>query len=150
MQDFHIDGFDHKLLTALAADGSLTNQALAARVGLSESQCYRRRLRLEQSGAIQGYRAVVAPRALGQTVGAFVLLSLINQSSDQGERFANFLESLPNVQSCHAVTGDADFILQVRATDLAGLNDFLNRLLAHGKSRFRVESRVILATIKGV
>jgi len=148
MQDFHIDAFDRKLLTALAADGRLSNQALAARVGLSESQCYRRRLRLEQCGAIQGYRAIVAPLALGHPVGAYILLKLTNQLSSEDERLAEFLETLPNVQSCHALTGEADYILHVQAADLAELNDFVNLLLVHGKSRFRVESRVILSTIK--
>jgi DNA-binding Lrp family transcriptional regulator len=149
MQDSRqLDAFDRKLLMALATDGTLTNQALAAKVGLSESQCYRRRMRLEQSGVIRGYRASVDPHALGFTVGAYVQLSLTSQSNDQIDKFANFLESLPGVQSCHAVTGNADYILRVRAADLAGLNDFVNSLLAHGKSRFHVESRVILATIK--
>jgi DNA-binding Lrp family transcriptional regulator len=149
MQDSrHVDTFDRKLLMALAADGALTNQALAARVGLSESQCYRRRLRLERSGAIRGYNAAVDPKVLGFTVGAFVQLSLTSQSRDQIEKFTSFLARQPGVQSCHAVTGDADYILRVRAADLAGLNEFVSSLLAYGDSRFHVQSRVILDTIK--
>jgi DNA-binding Lrp family transcriptional regulator len=144
----HVDAVDRKLLASLAASGSLTNAALAAKVGLSESQTYRRRLRLEQAGAIRGYRAIVDPDALGLRVGAFVHLSMVSQSQHERQAFAAYLATQASVLSCHAVTGDADYILRVRTTDLAGLNDFVNGLLAHGRDRMHVRSLVVLETIK--
>jgi DNA-binding Lrp family transcriptional regulator len=149
MKDFtQLDGFDRKLLAALATKGDLTNQELAAKVGLSESQCYRRRLRLEQIGAIRGYRAIIDPLALGLTVGAFVKMSMVSQSKHQRREFAACMASLPSVLSCHAVTGDADYIMRVRAADLSGLNDLVNGLLAHGEDRMHLQSAVVLDTIK--
>ncbi len=60
-----LDGFDWKLLDALQQDASLTNGALAERIGLSASQVSRRRQRLEQDGVIRGYRALLEPGAVG-------------------------------------------------------------------------------------
>ena len=144
----HIDAADRKLLAALAQRGNLTNHQLAERIGLSESQCYRRRLRLEQAGAIQGYRAIVDAKALGLFVGAYVHLSMVSQSTHQRKEFATHLKTHPNVVSCHAVTGDADYILRVRTADLTELNDFVLALLANGKDRLHVRSLVVLETIK--
>jgi DNA-binding Lrp family transcriptional regulator len=143
-----IDAFDRRLLAALAAKGDMTNQQLAAKVGLSESQCYRRRLRLEQEGAIQGYRAIIDPKALGLAVGAFVHLSMVSQSKHQRHGFAACMAALPGVLSCHAVTGDADYIMRVRAADLSGLNELVNLLLSHGEDRMHIRSLVVLETIK--
>jgi len=143
----HVDEFDRKLLAALAAKGDSTNQQLAARVGLSESQCYRRRLRLEERGVITGYRAVIDHAAFGQVVGAYVHLSMVSQSTHQRKEFAAFVKAQASVLSCHAVTGDADYILRVRTTSLAELNKLVNAFLAHGKDRLHIRSLVILDTI---
>jgi DNA-binding Lrp family transcriptional regulator len=143
----HIDEFDRKLLAALAAKGDITNQQLATRVGLSESQCYRRRQRLEEQGAIRGYRAVIDYSAFGMVIGAYVHLSMVSQSTHQRKEFAAFVKAQPGVLSCHAVTGDADYILHVRTKDLSELNKFVNALLAHGKDRLHTRSLVILETI---
>ena len=66
-----LDGFDLKILAVLQDDARLGNQEIAERVGLSASQCSRRRIRLEESGVIQGYRADLAPERLGLDVTVF-------------------------------------------------------------------------------
>ena len=60
-----MDAFDLKILDALQVDGRLSNQELAERVGLSASQCSRRRSALESDGAIEGYHASLSAKALG-------------------------------------------------------------------------------------
>ena len=147
-ENLQVDGFDQKILKALIADGSLSNHQLAERVGLSESQCYRRRLRLEQSGQIQGYRAVVDPKTLGLSVSAFVHLSLVSQTTHQRRDFATYISMQSEILSCHVVTGDADYILRVRTANLAEFNEFVNRLLANGRSRLHVRSSVVLEALK--
>lgn len=149
MLDFvHIDQIDRKLLAALAADSGLTSQAVAEKTGLSESQCYRRKTRLEQSGAILRYRAEVDPNALGLPVGALVHISIDSHMTDELQRFKRFINSNVNVQSCHAVTGESDYVAHVQLTDLNALNEFVLSMLAHGKGRYHVRSQVILQTIK--
>ncbi len=142
-----LDGFDHKLLMALAV-GDLTNSQLAARVGLSESQCYRRRARLEEAGAIQGYRARIDPRALGLNVSAYVHLNMASQSKHQRRAFATYINRYENVLSCRAVTGDTDYVLYVVVHDLSGLNELVNKILAYTGDRMSVRSLVVLETIK--
>ena len=62
---YNIDDFDMKILTLLQANGRLTNRELSELVGLSASQCSRRRISLEQAQLIRGYHARLAPEAVG-------------------------------------------------------------------------------------
>ena len=143
-----MDAFDKTILLTLRTDSALSNDVLADRVGLSASQCYRRRLRLEQSGHIRGYRAVIDPKIVGLSVGAFIHISIVGQSLHQRRKFTAYLAGQSGVLSCHAVTGDADYIMRVEAADLSGLNDLLTALLRHGGDRMHVKSLVVLDTVK--
>ena len=143
-----MDDFDRALLNAVSQDGRISTDALSERLRLSASQCYRRRLRLERDGTIQGYRAVIDPKALGLDVGAFVHLNLVSQSKHQRRECSNYVAGQPAILSCHAVTGDADYILRVQVADLAALNEFLTSLLARGADRMHVRSLVVLDTVK--
>ncbi|MCB1798846.1 MAG: Lrp/AsnC family transcriptional regulator [Gammaproteobacteria bacterium] len=114
-----VDRFDRRILEVLQAEGRISNQDLAERIGLSPSPCLRRVRALEDSGVIAGYRAVLDARKLGLT-----LLALIHISMDRHtpERFANFEEkvrALPEVLECLLITGqDADYQLKVIVRDM--------------------------------
>ena len=71
-----LDAFDWRLLEALQQDASLTNGALAEKIGLSASQVSRRRQRLEQEGVVRGYRALIDPEAIGLSVTVFIHVAL--------------------------------------------------------------------------
>ena len=88
-----MDDFDLKLLRALQEDGRLTNNDLADRVGLSASQCSRRRSALENAGVIKGYQAVLSSEALGLAVLAFVHVTLATHSPDNAKRFQQLIET---------------------------------------------------------
>src|ERR1700722_8654418 len=85
MRDYCMDDFDIKLLAALQDDGRLTNNELGEKVGLSASQCSRRRVALEQEGVIEGYHAALSPAALGLAVLAFVQVRLATHSPDNSQ-----------------------------------------------------------------
>lgn len=114
-----LDGYDRRILEQLQADGRISNQELAERIGLSPSPCLRRVRALEESGVIAGYRAVLDAQRLGLT-----LLALIHISMDRHtpERFAHFEEqvgALPEVLECLLITGqDADYQLKVIVRDM--------------------------------
>jgi Lrp/AsnC family leucine-responsive transcriptional regulator len=114
-----IDSFDKRILETLQREGRISNQELAARVGLSPSPCLRRVRALEEAGVIVGYRATLDPGKLGLT-----LLALIHISMDRHtpERFANFerrVAELPEVLECLLITGqDADYQLKVIVRDM--------------------------------
>ncbi len=143
-----MDTFDLKLLGALQDDGRLTNNELGERVGLSASQCSRRRSALEDAGIIEGYHAALSPEALGLTVLAFVHVTLSAHSPDNARRFRELVERIEEVQEAYSLTGEADYLIKVAVADLKALSHILNDvLLAHG-SVAHVHSAVVLDRLK--
>lgn len=119
-----LDGGDIRILRALQADGRLSNQDLADKVGMSTSPCWRRVRRLEETGVIRGYQAVIDRRALGLGVLAFIRVTIDSHSRDEALRFEEEVLALDAVIACWSIAGEADFLLQVVATDLDAYADF--------------------------
>ncbi len=143
-----MDVFDRKLLAKLQSDGAASNQDLADAVGLSASQCSRRRAQLERDGIIEGYRAKLSPTALGLDVTTFVSITLDRQSRHTSEKFHGFLERLEEVQEAHAMTGDADYLVKVTVPTLDALSEFVNDVLLADESVHQVRSNIVLKTVK--
>lgn len=143
-----IDDFDLRLLAALQADGRLGVQDLAERIGLSASQCSRRRARLEHSGLIRAYHADLDAERLGFGVLVFIQVTLARHAPDTARGFRELVGRLPEIQEAHAVTGDADYLLKVVLPDLGGLSHLIGDvLLAHG-SIAHLRSCVVLERLK--
>jgi DNA-binding Lrp family transcriptional regulator len=143
-----MDDFDLKLLQALQQDGRLTNNDLGDRVGLSASQCSRRRSALEAAGIIEGYQATLSSEALGLAVLAFVHVTLAAHSPDNARRFQELIDRTEEVQEAYSLTGEADYLVKVAVPDLKALARILNDvLLAHG-SVAHVHSAVVLDRLK--
>ena len=143
-----LDAFDRRLLAALQADASRSNQALGESVGLSASQVSRRRARLEAAGIVRRYRAELAPRRLGLDVTAFVHVGLSAHSPGNAERFRDLVARVPEIQEAHAVTGDTDYLLKIVVTDLAALSALVNGVLLPHEAVAHVRSAIALETLK--
>lgn len=143
-----LDGFDLRILEALQADGRLGNADLSERVRLSPSQCSRRRIRLEESGVIRGYRADLAPDRVGLGIVVFTNVALSAHSGDNARRFAELVRSLDCVLEAHALTGDSDYLLKMIVPDLKALSAVVNEALLPHASVARVRSSVVLDTLK--
>jgi len=143
-----MDDFDVRLLKALQADGRLTNNELAERIGLSASQCSRRRAALEQSGVIESYHAVLSAEAIGLDVLVFVQVGLATQSPDSGQAFIRLVNSIEEVQEAFSLTGDADFLVKMAVPDLKTLSHILNEVLLPHRSVAHVHSYVVLDRVK--
>ena len=143
-----MDELDIKLLDALQSDGQLTNFALADRVGLSASQCSRRRAALEAGGVIEGYHARLAPHALGLGVMAFVQVTLATHSPDNSQRFQKLIDALPEVQEAYSLTGEADYLVKLIVTDLKALSRILNEVFLPHESVAHVRSSIVLDRLK--
>ena len=111
-----VDTFDLKMLAALQADGRLTNQQLADHIGLSASQCSRRRMRLEEDKVIAGYHADLAADALGFNLIAFIHITLATHSPDNAKKFRDLVNRVDDIQEAYSLTGDADYVLRSRST----------------------------------
>jgi len=114
-----LDRYDRQILQILQRDSSQSNQALAERIGLSPSPCLRRVKALEESGIIQGYRAMVDAKQLGLSLTALIHISMDKHTP---ERFANFerkIEQFDEVLECLLITGQsADYQLKVIVEDM--------------------------------
>jgi len=143
-----MDEFDIKLLKALQEDGRLTNNELAERIGLSASQCSRRRAALEESGVIESYHAVLSAEAIGLDVLVFVQVGLATQSPDSGQAFIRLVNGVEEVQEAFSLTGDADFLIKMAVPDLKTLSHILNDVLLPHRSVAHVHSYVVLDRVK--
>jgi DNA-binding Lrp family transcriptional regulator len=143
-----MDDFDLKLLNALQEDGRLTNLELAERIGLSASQCSRRRTALEQSGVIEGYHAALANQAVGLDVLVFIQVGLATQSPDSAQAFAKLIRGLDEVQEAYSLTGEADYLVKLVVPDLKTLSRILNEVFLPHRSVGHVRSSVVLDRVK--
>ena len=107
------DDTDRNILSALQQDGRLTNNELAEKVGLSASQCSRRRSRLEESGCIAGYHALLDREIAGVGLISMVSITLNSHNADNAKLFASLVAQLPNVLEAHSLTGEMDYQLKV-------------------------------------
>ncbi len=121
-----IDKTDRKILEQLQRDGSLTNQQLAEKVGLSPSPCLRRVRSLEEAGVIVRTATILDHKKLGLSLTAIILIGMDRHTP---ERFADFEEQIanyPEVQECYLITGQsADYMLKVVVPDMDHYHQFL-------------------------
>ncbi|MFN3275405.1 MAG: Lrp/AsnC family transcriptional regulator [Paracoccus sp. (in: a-proteobacteria)] len=143
-----MDRFDTALLAALQRDAALTNAALADLVGLSPSQISRRRAALEEAGVIEGYSARLSAARLGYGFRAIIRVNLRGHGQGREEDFARFVAAQPMIRQAFSVSGDADYILDIRARDLDGFADFVHRQLLPHPQVAQVRSEIVLKTLK--
>ncbi len=120
-----LDSTDWRILKELMADGSLTNVALAGKVGLSAPPCLRRVRALEEAGIVTGYTALVDERALGFELTAFAMVGLHNQSENDLRTFENRILGWPIVREAYMLSGESDYILKCVTRDLPTFQDFI-------------------------
>lgn len=135
----HIDKIDRRILIELQKDGKISNVDLSRKVGLSPSPCLERVKRLEQQGYITGYRAILDPNKLGAAMLVFVEITLTKTSVDIFAEFSTAVQEQEDIQECHLVSGNFDFLLKTRVADMANyrklLGDTLLRLPGVSESR---------------
>jgi Lrp/AsnC family leucine-responsive transcriptional regulator len=131
-----LDAIDRRILRALQGDGRMIYDALAAAVGLSPSAVLRRVKRLEDSGVIAGYVALVAPERVGLGLTAYLNVRLekhaeVHKRSPM-DLFRAAVQAWPEVVECAALTGEMDYLLRVVVQDMAHYSRFImDTLLKH-------------------
>ena len=137
-----LENTDRAILRELASDGRCSFTDLAERVGLSVSAVHQRVRRLEQRGAIRGYKADVDGEQIGLPLTAFISLTPIDPAAP--DDYPQRLEHLPEIESCYSVAGDESYILQVRVPSPLGLEDLLRQIRESAKVSTR--TTVVLST----
>lgn len=123
-----MEDIDREIVRLLAADGRMSYTDLGRATGLSTSAVHQRVRRLEQRGVIRGYAAVVDYEAIGLPLTAFVSVTPLDPGApdDVPERLAD----LPEIEACHSVAGDENYILKVRVATPGVLEGLLARIRA--------------------
>lgn len=120
-----LDSTDRQLLEALQQDARTTVAELAQRVSLSPSPCWRRVRQLEESGVIAGYHARLSRDKLGYGVTGFVHLQMNNHMPDAMAAFEREVVALPQVLSCHNLSGRYDYLIEAIAPDLESFSQLV-------------------------
>ncbi|MBL8706873.1 MAG: Lrp/AsnC family transcriptional regulator [Rhodospirillales bacterium] len=125
-----IDEIDRKILAILQDDATVPVAAIAERVGLSATPCWRRIQKLEEAGVIQARVAVLDPEKL--RVGVTVFVSVKTNQHDLGwlEKFAAAVRDFPEVVEFYRMSGDVDYLLRIVVPDIAAYDAVYKRLIA--------------------
>lgn len=143
-----LDQTDLAILRELQADGRLSNAKLSEKLSLSETPCWRRLRRLETDGFIEGYQANLSRKKLGYGVVAFVQVTLGNHAGEAPLLFERLVTSMPEILSCHNVTGDCDYMLQIVASDLDAYGGFVRDQLRKLPGITSIRSNLSLRDVK--
>ena len=142
--DKNLDKLDRDILRLIASDASLSLADIASKVGLTATPCWKRIRRMEQEGVIRGRVATIDPVKVGLPVSVFVEVETADHSGDWLKRFAEVVQSMPEIVDAWRMSGDVDYLMHVVVPDIAAYDDFYRRLIAavplrNVTSRFSME-----------
>jgi Lrp/AsnC family leucine-responsive transcriptional regulator len=137
-----VEEIDRQILQLLTADGRMSFTDLGKATGLSTSAVHQRVRRLEQRGVIKGYAAVVDAEAIGLPLTAFISVTPLDPAApdDVPERLAD----VPEIEACHSVAGEENYILKVRVATPGALEGLLARIRAAANVSTR--TTIVLST----
>lgn len=143
-----LDRIDRRILSLLQDDARLSNAAVARAVGLTPPATLERTRRLEEAGIIRGYHADLDPAQLGVGMTVVLLIRLGDHSRAAVHAFRDAIRGVRAVTECHYLTGSSDFLLKVRAADVADYRRLLESDVSGLPGLQHVESAVVLETFK--
>ncbi|MBY8888360.1 MULTISPECIES: Lrp/AsnC family transcriptional regulator [Streptomycetaceae] len=121
-----MEELDRRIVELLVADGRMSYTDLGKATGLSTSAVHQRVRRLEQRGVIRGYAAIVDPEAVGLSLTAFISVAPFDPSAP--DDIADRLADVPEIEACHSVAGEENYILKVRVATPGALEHLLARI----------------------
>lgn len=143
-----LDRYDRLLLAELQRDSRQTVQQLAAAVGLSSTPCWKRIKEMEASGVIRGYTALVDRGKVGLSLCVLAEVNLTRHNEDDVRRFETAVAQSPQIVSCYATTGQADYVLKVLVPDIKEYETFLHDTAFKLPGVTHVRSSVVLKEVK--
>ncbi len=141
-----MDDIDINVLQQLMTHGRITWSELASLLQLSAPATADRVRRLEEKGIIQSYAALVNPELIGCGITAFIAVTLDRPEHRQG--FVDLVNQLPEIQECHHVTGDDDYLLKVRCTSTRSLEALISNQIKGLPGILRTRTTLALSTVK--
>ncbi|WP_419905577.1 Lrp/AsnC ligand binding domain-containing protein [Kiloniella sp.] len=148
MSERKLDRIDRNILRVLQEDGRISNVELARQVNLSPTPCLERVRRLEQSNYIKGYMAWLNPVKINASLLVYVQITLEKTTSAAFEEFKRSMLQIPEVLECHMVSGGFDYLIKVRAADMAEYRGILGDKLAATAGVSQTHSYVVMEEVK--
>jgi len=124
-----LDKIDRQILGLLQQDASIPIQQVADQVGLSINPCWRRIRRMEAEGVIQGRVALVDPAKVGLGLTVYVRVKTREHSAAWANKLNEVIAAMPEIQECHRIGGDVDYLLKVVVPDMAGYDRSYKELI---------------------
>lgn len=143
-----LDGIDRKILDELQKNGRISIVDLAKRVNLSKTPCSERVRRLEKSGVISQYRAVIDPELVDMKHVTIVHISLTQTSDNSLDQFNLAVQNIPEVQSCLMIAGQFDYMLKVRTHDITHFREVLGEQIGKLPGVMQTHSFAVMETVK--
>ncbi|WCN36184.1 Lrp/AsnC family transcriptional regulator [Aneurinibacillus uraniidurans] len=141
-----MNALDYKILQLLTTNGRATWAELAANVGMSGPAIADRVRRLEEQGVIKGYTAILNPESVGYEMTAFISISI--DQLEHRELFLARVPEIPEVQECHHVAGEYDYLLKVRCQGTKDLDRIISQELRRLPGVFKTQTTITLNTYK--
>lgn len=148
MAEILLDQTDLQILRALQENARLTTKELAARVNLSTTPVFDRLKRLERSGFIRKYVAVLDAEKLGRGFTVFCSVKLKQMSREVARDFISVIKDIPQVAECYNISGEYDYMLKIQAPDMKYYNEFIINVLGTIDSIGSILSSFVMAEIK--
>jgi Lrp/AsnC family transcriptional regulator len=143
-----LDRYEKRILALLQEDASLSTAAIAEKVGLSSSPCWRRIDRLEREGFIRRKVALVDRKKIGLNAHIFAQIKLNAHGRANLDEFAEAIRGFPEVLECYVLMGSVDFLIRVVASDIEAYERFFFNRLSQLPGVQEVNSTVALSEIK--
>lgn len=143
-----MDAIDREILSSLQSDGRLSMTDLAQRIGLSLSTCHRRVRELEAKGAIERYRAMLSPAALGLDFEAVVFVTLSRTDPETVSEFEAATIAIPNIVEAERLFGEPDYVLRVLARDISAYQELFDGELGRLPGVQRMVSTLVMKRLR--
>lgn len=143
-----LDRIDRHILQLLQEEGRMSYVELGERVGLSTTPCMERVKRLEREKFILGYGARLNPQKLQANLLVFVEISLYSKSADIFDDFRRAATKLPHVLECHLVSGDFDYLIKARISEMASYRKLLGDILLRLPGVRKSKSYIVMEELK--
>jgi len=125
-----LDDIDKKILSHLQEEGRMTTKVLADKIHLSNTPTYERVKKLERSGVIKKYSAIIDREKVGKGTTIFLMVSLMKHTKDVVESFKKQVMSFPEVMEFYYISGDYDSLLKIMIGDMKEFKTFIEEKLS--------------------
>ena len=143
-----LDQTDRKILDILQSDGRITNAKLAADIGISPPGMLERVKRLENTGVIQRYVALLDREKVGKGIMAIVSVSLTVHQLTSVDGFKEEIDKLDEILDCFHITGEDDFVLKVAVDNIKEYENFILHKISQIPGVNKIRTSFVLSTVK--